>query len=305
MPTRTMQESVTLAVLAEDFRRHLRAGSKSDATIKTYLEAVEGLDRFLAEKGMPRSVAAIRREHVEAYIVDLLERWKPATANNRFRALQQFFKWAIEEGEITKSPMANMDKPKVPETRPPVLTNDELARLIATAEGNTFVQRRDMALLRVLIDTGARAAEVMNLKVGDVDLDLGKVRVVGKGNRERSIGISDKTATALSRYVNRNRVQHPHHGLPWLWIGERGRLSDSGLRQMLERRGDKAGVENVHAHRFRHAAADAWLQMGGSEVNLEARMGWRSPAIIRRYAAANREDRAIEETRRLAPGERV
>jgi Phage integrase, N-terminal SAM-like domain len=68
-----MAQSVgDLAILAEDFRRHLRSGHKSPKTIKTYLEAVEGFDRFLAGKGMPRSVAAIRREHVEAYIVDLL-----------------------------------------------------------------------------------------------------------------------------------------------------------------------------------------------------------------------------------------
>jgi site-specific recombinase XerD len=305
MQTVDMAQSVgDLAILADDFRRSLRSANKSPKTEKTYLEAVEGLDRFLASKGMPRSVAAIRREHVEAYVVDLLERFKPATANNRYRSLQQFFKWCIQEGEITKSPMTNMDKPKVPESKPPVLTDDELRRLLATAEGNSFTQRRDMALMRVLLDTGARAAEVVNMTMDDLDREQGKIKVVGKGRRERHVSFGAKTAQAIDRYL-RNRQQHQHRDLPWLWIGERGRITDSGLRQMLERRGNKAGVPNVHAHRFRHAAADAYLRAGGSDVNLESRMGWRSPTMIRRYAAANREDRANEEARRLALGDRV
>ena len=168
--------------------------------------------------------------------------------------------------------MVNMTPPKLPETLPPVLTDDELRRLVTTAEGNSFTQRRDMALMRALLDTGARAAEVMNLTVNDVDRDLGEIVVIGKGNRERRVAYGKSTGQAIDRYL-RSRQQHRHRDLPWFWIGERGRITDSGLRQMLERRGVKAGVANVHAHRFRHAAADAYLKRGGSDVNLEARMG--------------------------------
>jgi site-specific recombinase XerD len=304
MQTVDTTQSVTLGILAEDWQRSLTAANMSPKTVKTYMEAVTGLDRFLASKGMPRSADAITREHVEAFVNDLLERWKPATANNRFRGLQQFWKWCAAEGEVKKSPMGNMKPPKLPETLPPVLTDDELRRLIATAEGNSFTQRRDMALMRVLLDTGARAAEIMNLTLDDVDRDLGEIVVTGKGNRERRVAYGKSTGHAIDRYL-RSRQQHRHRGLPWLWIGERGRVTDSGLRQMLERRGAKSGVEHVHAHRFRHAAADAYLKRGGSDVNLEARMGWRSPSMIRRYAAANRLQRANDEHRRLAPGERV
>jgi site-specific recombinase XerD len=218
--------------------------------------------------------------------------------------LQQFFKWCIEEGEIKQSPMVNMDKPKIPERLPPVLTDTELAALVNACEGNGFTQRRDMALMRVLIDTGARAAEVVNLTTDDIDLDAAAMRVVGKGNKERVVDLGDKTIHALGRYL-RSRRQHEHRELPWLWIGERGRITDSGLRQMLERRGKTAGVENAHAHRFRHAAADTWLRRGGSEDGLMANMGWQSGTIVQRYGRANRQDRAREEHRRLAPGERI
>jgi hypothetical protein len=73
--TEIMTGSVTLAILAEDWQRSLTVKNMSPKTIKTYMEAVTGLDRFLASKGMPRSADAIKREHVEAFVNDLLERW--------------------------------------------------------------------------------------------------------------------------------------------------------------------------------------------------------------------------------------
>ncbi len=70
--------------------------------IKTYMEAVGLLGAFLGSKGMPTEVGAIHREHVEAFVADQLERWKPATASNRYRALKVFFGWLLEEGEIAR-----------------------------------------------------------------------------------------------------------------------------------------------------------------------------------------------------------
>src|SRR5689334_16042879 len=101
------------------FRRHLRAENLSPKTEVTYTEAAEQFARFLAGQAMPDDVANIRREHVEAFIADILTRWKASTANNRFRGLQSFFKWLVEEGEVKTSPMANMRPPRVPEQTVP------------------------------------------------------------------------------------------------------------------------------------------------------------------------------------------
>ena len=78
---------------AQSFARHLRAANKSPNTTKAYLDAVARLDAFLEARGMPRAVAAIHREHVEAFVEDQLARLKPASAANRYRSLQQFFRW--------------------------------------------------------------------------------------------------------------------------------------------------------------------------------------------------------------------
>ena len=114
---------------------------------------------------MPLYVAAITREHVESFVTDLLDHWKPATANNRYRGLQSFFKWAVEEGEVKESPMVHMKPPRIPENPPSVLREDELKALLSTCDkGQDLESRRDAALIRVFIDTGGRLSEIANLR---------------------------------------------------------------------------------------------------------------------------------------------
>ena len=150
---------------AASFGRHLRASNKAAATIHAYLDAVARLDAFLEARGMPRNVAAIRREHVEAFIEDQLARLKPASAANRYRSLQQFFRWLVDEGELRESPMARMRPPTVPDAPPPVLRDDELRKLLDATAGQGFEERRDRAVILLLIDTGIRLGEIAGLQV--------------------------------------------------------------------------------------------------------------------------------------------
>jgi len=209
-------------------RRTLRAEDKSERTVKSYTEAVRLFADFLAARGHPLTVDAITRADVRAFIADQLERWKPLTALNRYRGLQAFFKWAVAEGELDASPTAGMNPPQIPDEPPPVLTDDELRRLLKACEGHEFTDRRDAAILRLFLDTGIRVSEAAGIMLpGDLDLDDQVAIVLGKGRRPRAVPFGRKTALALDRYL-RLRASHPFAHLPNLWLGLAGAMTPSG-----------------------------------------------------------------------------
>jgi site-specific recombinase XerD len=281
------------------FGRHLRSENRSPATTKTYRIAVTQFDAFLAAQGMPRTVTAIRREHVEAFIEDRLARLRPATAANRYRSLQQFFRYLVDEGELRESPMAKMHPPTVPEEPPAVLTEEQLERLWKATAGTTFDDRRDRAILRLLLDTGIRRAEIAGLRMQDIDRDQDVALVIGKGRRPRTVPYDRDTARDLDRYIDRARRTHPNAAEAWLWLGKKGRLTETGIAQLLRRRGREAGMEGLHPHLFRHTFAHRQLADGMQETDLMRLAGWRSRQMVARYGASAGHERAIAAYRNL------
>ncbi|MGH2367493.1 MAG: tyrosine-type recombinase/integrase [Chloroflexota bacterium] len=295
----------------DSYRRHARAAGLRDQTVdRVYVPRLRQFAAYLRRRGMPTDVAAIKREHVESYILYLKEEapgrqgrvgQKAASVSISYRTLRTFWRWLIAEDEIATSPMANMRPPAVDEEAPPVLAADEWDRLLKAASGPTFWARRDLALIRLLGDTGMRRGEAAGLYLDDVDFDHNVVHIrpeISKSRRARVVPFSRATEKALDRYF-RVRRQRQDAESPWLWLGKRGRLTDSGILQIVQQRGEQAGMKGLHPHVLRHQFAHQMLASGMQEGDVALLGGWRDRGMLSRYGRSAAAERALEAYRRL------
>jgi len=297
----------TLESLRGSFNRSLRVEGKADRTLVLYGQSITYFSQWLEQRGQSADLSNLNRDTVLQWLDFLRHRGlTTGTIRTRWRGLRRFTSWLLAESIIRDDPLAGIviDKPEPPPVR--ILTDDELAALLGACRGTRFADRRDEAVLRLLIDCGLRVSEVTGIDLDDLDLDAESVTVTGKGSRVRPAYFGARTGQALDRYV-RERRKHRHASSAALFLGERGRFTRDGVRERLKVRADMAGLDptKIHPHRFRHTNAHDFLLAGGQERDLKRLMGWRSDTMLERYGASAADHRAREAARRLKRGDRV
>jgi integrase len=301
------------------------ASHASARTRKLYRGAADALAAWATGVGVE---TVPNRAQLERYVGHMRTRpnrrtgapLSPSFVSQHWRSLQQFYKWLEQEGLLVdekgqpgRNPFTSgMKQPKVPDSPMPVFTDDELTRLFKVTDGRDPVDRRDRTIIRLLLDTGVRIGELCGLQLDHVDFSQKLIFVTGKASHARTVPFNAKAYTELRRWLLvRPEIEgrSGDGGDGPLFVGVHGRhkggpLTDSGVRQMLDRRAEQAEVPGMHPHRFRHTTAHLWMANGGLETDLQRIMGWRSSQMVSRYAASAAVERAKASAQRMAIADR-
>lgn len=256
-------------------------------TIRYYTDELTLLTKWLDAEGVS-DMGEVDADLLREFFLDLGQRRNKGGVHSVFRSVKAFFNWWVEEeGEDTPNPILKV-KVAAPKTRAlPGVPISDIQRMIEACTGP--MAKRDQTMLRVLLDTGARAFEFVALNLGDVDLTTGAVRIQrGKGDKERTVFIGQTCRRELRRYVRTRTGLNPSAPL---WPTDEGdRLSIRGLRAVVQRRSEAAGVSMPGLHDFRRAFALNMWRNGVDLLTISRLMGHSSLEVTRRYIAQFEQD---------------
>ncbi len=284
----------------EDWLGHLNRAGKSAATITSYRR---GLAHFAAWSkqtyGQDFDPAAIIPRDIADWksFQQTVEKAAPATINTRLAAVSSFFRWGQAQGYIVTDPSANISSLRIPKRHPQALDEKSTRRLLRAVHkaGNL----RDVAMVEILLGTGIRVSELLNLEMGDFTIHERSGWLVirqSKNRQPRTIPISAPVRSALTAYLAQSpkptRLKSEN---ALLWTGERGPLTDpSGVVKMLKKYAYQAGLDtSISPHVLRHTFATRYLAANPDDLRgLAELMGHASLETVMIYTAPRPEELA-------------
>lgn len=281
----------------------LRVEGAAPTTIETYRSVLASYLRWATTTGAA-TLAGFTLLQVRAYVAYLMGehvrfahhghvrpggRLSDHTINLHGRVLRAFAGW-LQREEYTERHVLARFKPLRPESKPiEPLTADEFRRLVAALSGSARLRARGRAMLFLMFDTGLRASELTAIRLGDVDLEGGVLRVRGKGSRRqrvkwRTVGMGVRAQRALQQYLFRYRPPAIPVGEERVFLTRDGRrMTRNTVHRFVKRLGQRAGIARVHPHLFRHSTGVAFLRSGGSESVLQRILGHSSREMVEHY----------------------
>ncbi len=251
------------------------------------------LTRYAAYlKGRRKQATVLDRAEVPRYLLSLREAGLgPRSVARHLSAIRQFHRFLVREGHATDDPTAHLESPRPWRRLPTVLSSDEVERLLAPRESTTPQAFRDRAMLEVMYASGLRVSELVGLRLADVNLAAGIVRVVGKGDKERLVPLGDVAAEALRAYLAQGRPRLERgRASPHLFLGRHGRgLTRQMFWLLLKRSVRSAGITKpVTPHTLRHSFATHLLERGADLRSVQLMLGHADISTTQLYTHLSR-----------------
>ncbi|MET0299248.1 MAG: site-specific tyrosine recombinase XerD [Flavitalea sp.] len=268
--------------------------SLADHSVSAYLHDVDKLTSFFEYTAQSPTPAAVEFSDLQAFVKWVAELGMTATSQSRIiSGIRSFFKYCLIEQVISKDPSVLLETPKLRRALPDVLSFEEIESIINAIDLSKPEGGRNKAILETMYSSGLRVSEVINLKISSLYLDVGFIRVIGKGDKERLVPIGAAAIKYIGIYREQIRVHVPAKKgqEDILFLNRRGsKLSRVMIFLMLKDLVKKAGItKNISPHTFRHSFATHLVEGGADLRAVQEMLGHESITTTEIYTHLNRE----------------
>jgi integrase/recombinase XerD len=245
----------------------------SENTILAYGRDLAKFAAFAA----PRALKEIQRDEIVDFLAGLYRRGLDSRSVARHLVtLRNFFRFAVAEGLLREDPTLNLESPKTRRRLPSFLSLEEVERLMAQPDAGTLLGLRDKAMLELLYGTGLRASELLGLRTADLQLEVGCLRCIGKGDKDRLVPVGKTALAAVEQYLREARPRLlKGRSSPVLFVNRfGGKMSRVGFWKILSDYGRRARIRvKLSPHKLRHSFATHLLERGADLRSVQLMLG--------------------------------
>ncbi|HXV82693.1 MAG TPA: tyrosine recombinase XerC [Candidatus Binatia bacterium] len=284
--------------LIQHYADHLRnERNVSPHTLRNYLSDLIQFNQFLTKRGLCLNagetvdVRKVDIHVVRTYLAALTKNRRKSSMGRKLAALKGFFRYLVANRHIEKDPLLLIHSPKQEKPLPHFLSVDEVFQLLGGIKVDSSLDVRDRAILEVFYSTGIRAAELVGLHWSDIDFQLGILRVVGKGSKERIVPIGEVALKTLQDYAQELRKKWglPSTGENPVFLNHRGgRITTRSVARVVEKHLRETGIAvKMGPHGLRHSFATHLLNSGADLRVIQELLGHASLSTTQRYTHLN------------------
>ena len=279
----------------QGFKQYLQLEkSLSDNTVQAYMQDIEKLTQYLLLINTEKNPKQIELNDLEKFVKWISELgMTPSSQSRIISGIKNFYKFCLQEEIVIKDPTALLEAPKLKRSLPDVLSFDEIENIISAIDLSTPEGVRNKAAIETLYSCGLRVTELVNLKISCLYLDVGFIRVIGKGDKERLVPVGSSAVKHINLYKDNTRVHIPV--IPGnediLFLNRRGRkLSRVMIFLIIKDLAKQAGItKNISPHTFRHSFATHLVEGGADLRAVQEMLGHESITTTEIYTHLDRE----------------
>lgn len=268
--------------------------SLSDNSVEAYLRDIEKLTEYFQQSNNLKTPAEVQLRDLEKFLKWIAELGLNATSQARIiSGIRAFYKYCLLESVVTKDPAFLLEAPKLKRALPDVLTFEEIENVISQIDLSKPEGGRNKAIIEAMYSCGLRVSEVVNLKISNLHLEVGFIRVIGKGDKERLVPVGKSAIKFINIYKNKIRVHitATAGNEDILFLNNRGcKLSRVMIFLIIKDLVKKAGIrKNISPHTFRHSFATHLIEGGADLRAVQEMLGHESITTTEIYTHLDRE----------------